>query len=226
MAEEIPLADARGLGPVRLMETEEEVAYELRAAEGATYTGGRFLLGIAAFCYASLAFAYFYLRTSNNANDWRPGHMTAPTSIGAAIFSLTILVAALQVLGQSRLRRGLVLDWKVAGWMAVFFGLLAIGLQIWQLTQLSFPPGTSGYSSCFIGWAVSNIAMLVCGVYWTETLLARAMRISRAVAEDGGPSRSTLPAARLFRANLDASVYYWVFSGLVGLLFWLLFYVL
>ena len=48
------------------------------------------------------------------------------------------------------------LDWQVAGWTAVLGGLLAIGLQIWQLTELPFFPGSSGYASCFIGWAVDE----------------------------------------------------------------------
>ena len=58
----------------------------------------------------------------------------------------------------------------------VFGGLVATGLQIWQLTQLPFFPGSSGYASCFIGWAVMNIIMLLAGTYWMETTLARSLR--------------------------------------------------
>ena len=38
--------------------------------------------------------------------------------------------------------------------------------------------------------------------------------------------RSTLPVARLFRANLEACSYFWGFIALVATLFWLLFYVI
>ena len=59
----------------QLQETPEEIAFELRAQEGALWTGGRLLIGIWAFAFAALAFAYFYLRSANNEDLWRPeGH--------------------------------------------------------------------------------------------------------------------------------------------------------
>jgi len=207
-------------------ETPEEIEYEMRAAEGALWTGGRLVIGIAAFVFASLAFAYFYLRSTNSEDLWRPHGVTAPTDIGAAIFAVAVASAALNAYGTLRLRRGESLDWQVAGWTTVLGGLVAIGLQAWQLTQLPFYPGSSGYASCFVGWVVLNIALLLSGVYWLETLLARWLRLRRAVAEDGGAARSSLPVARLFRANLEACSYYWGFIAVVSLLFWLLFYVI
>jgi heme/copper-type cytochrome/quinol oxidase subunit 3 len=207
-------------------ETPEEIEYEMRSAEGAMWTGGRLVIGIAAFAFASLAFAYFYLRSVNSEDLWRPHGVTAPTDIGAAIFAVVLGSALLNAYGTVRLRRGETLDWEVAGWTSVLGGLVAIGLQAWQLTQLPFFPGSSGYTSCFIGWVVMNIAMLLGGVYWLETLLARWLRLRRAVTEDGGPSRSNLPVARLFRANLEGCSYFWGFMAVVSLLFWVLFYVI
>jgi hypothetical protein len=103
---------------------------------------------------------------------------------------------------------------------------VAVGLQIWQLTDLPFYPGSSGYASCFVGWAAMNIAVLLVAAYWLETLLAREIRLRRAVAEDGGTPRSALPAARLFRANLNGCTYFWGFVGVVAAFFWVLFYLL
>jgi len=227
MADEMPVADARVVTqPVRLMESEEELAFELRAAEGAIFTGGRFQIGIFAFVFASLAFAYFYLRTSNNQGLFRPGHVTAPTKIGDTIFAVTVVCGLLSALATQRLRRGLVLDWLVAGWMLIGWALFAFAFQIFELTQLPFTPGSSGYASCFVGWAVLNMGLLFGATYWSETVLARGMRISRTVAEDGGLGRSSLPAARLLRANHDSANYFWMFTLLVELLFWLLFYIL
>lgn len=204
-------------------ETPEEIAYELRAAESALWIGSRFLIGIAAFVYASLAFAYFYLRSANNLGQWRPGHVTAPTALGAAIFAFTVATFACAAYGQYRFRLNEVTDWVVSGWTGVLTGGLAIGLQIYELTRLPFFPGSSGYASTFIGWGVINIAALVLGVYWLETLLARAHRLRREVAGDG-LARSTLPAARLFRGNLEGSTYVWGFIALGSLFFWIFFY--
>lgn len=210
----------------QLTETPEEIAYELRAADASLWTGARLLVGVVIFAFASLAFAYFYLRSTNSEDLWRPKGITAPTGTGAAIFALVAASAALNAYGTLRLRRGQTVDWEVAGWTAVLGGLASIGLQLWQLTKLPFFPGSSGYASCFAGWAVMNVAMLLCGVYWLETLLARWVRLRRAVTQDGGAASSTLPVARLFRANLEACSYFWGFMALVSVLFWVLFYVI
>lgn len=211
---------------VQLQETPEEIAFELRAQEGALWTGGRLLIGIWAFAFAALAFAYFYLRSANDENLWRPKGVTAPTATGAAIFALTVAAAFLVQFGERRFRENQTLDWQVAGWTSVLGGLVVIGLQIWQLTALPFFPGSSAYASCFIGWAVLNIAVVLSGTYWLETILAREIRLRRAIAQDGGAPSSTLPVARLFRANLNGCTYFWGFIALVSLFFWLLFYVI
>ncbi len=210
---------------VQLQETPEEIAFELRAQEGALWTGGRLLIGIWAFAFAALAFAYFYLRSANDENLWRPKGVTAPTATGAAIFAITVGAALLVQFGERRFRENQTLDWQVAGWTSVLGGLLVVGLQIWQLTTLPFFPGSSAYASCFIGWAAMNIAVVLCGTYWIETILAREIRLRRAIAQDGGAPSSTLPVARLFRANLNGCTYFWGFIALVSLFFWLLFYV-
>jgi len=213
-------------GFAELHETPAEIAFELRAQEGALWTGGRLLIGIWAFGFAALAFAYFYLRSANNENLWRPGGITAPTTTGAAIFAVTLACALLANFGERRFRAGQALDWEVAGWTAVLGGLLVVGLQIWELTDLPFFPGSSGYASCFIAWGAMNIALVLCGTYWLETLLAREIRLRRAVAQDGGAPNSTLPVARLFRVNLNGCSYFWGFIAVVSLFFWVLFYVI
>jgi len=209
-----------------LHETPEEIAFEVRNHEGALWTGGRLLVGIWAFAFAALAFAYFYLRSANNAGLWRPRGITAPTATGAAIFALTLASGLLVIFGARRFRRGQALDWAVAGWTAVLGVLIVIGLQVWQLTQLPFFPGSSGYASCFIGWAVMNITLLLAGLYWLETNLARELRLRRAAAQDGGATRSALPPARLFRISVDGCSIFWGFIALVGTFFWVLYYVL
>ncbi|MHB8244131.1 MAG: hypothetical protein ACYDGN_02085 [Acidimicrobiales bacterium] len=212
-------------GPV-LTETPEELAYELRAAEGSLWTGTRLCIGIGIFTFASLAFAYFYLRSSDSANLWRPHGITAPTATGAAVMAFGAAGAALAFLAARRFRSDQMVDWQVAGWTASLCGLLAIGLQIWELTQLPFFPGSSGYASTFIGWAVMNIALLFFGVYWSETLVARFMRLRRALSEEGGVLSSAQPAMQLFRIHTESAAAFWIFIAVTEVFFWLLFYVL
>jgi heme/copper-type cytochrome/quinol oxidase subunit 3 len=212
-----------GVLPV-LSETPEEIAYELRASSGALWTGTRLVIGIAAFAFASLAFAYFYLRSTNSDNLWRPPVVTAPTAIGGAVFAFTAATVALMGLGWRKLRQGNETDFQVAGWLAVSSGLLAVGLQIWELTRLPFFPGSSGYASCFVAWAAMNTAMLLSGIYWSETLLARSLRLRRAAGHEGGAAHSSLPAAGHFREGVEGSAYYWGFVFLTATFFWVLFY--
>lgn len=200
-------------------DTPEEREYELRAAVGSYWTGGRLFIGMFTFFLASEAFAYFYLRSSNSGQLWRPKSITAPTSFGWAIFAIMFASALLVIYGQFKLRRGSLLDWQVAGWTAVVGGVLAFVLQIIQLTKLSFFPGSSGYASCFIGWAVMNLIMILSATYWIETTLARTIRLGKASL---GPS----PSAQIFRANVASATYFWGFVAVASALFWSMFYLI
>jgi heme/copper-type cytochrome/quinol oxidase subunit 3 len=212
--------------PAPYSDTPEEREFELRSAIGSYWTGGRLFIGIWAFFFASLAFAYFYLRSNNSGQLWRPPNATAPTSLGWAIFAVVFASALLVIYGQRRLRGGSFVDWQVAGWVGLLGGLLAIGLQIYQMTRLPFYPGSSGYASCFIGWAVMNLMMLFSGVYWLETILANSIRLNRAEGPDASPATSSSPASQLFRANLDSCTYFWGFMAFVSALFWVFFYLI
>jgi len=209
----------------RIESTPEEVAYELRAAEGSIWTGTRLLVGVATFAYASLAFAYFYLRSSNNEDLWRPGGITAPTEIGAAIAALIAASAVLVAFGLRRLRAGQTTDWLIAGWLVVLGALIGIGLQIYELTRLPFSPGSSGYASCFVGWASLNIGAMFAATYWLETVLARAIRLRKNIDPAERSAGGATPSALLFRANVESCAYFWGYLGLVSVLFWVLFYI-
>jgi heme/copper-type cytochrome/quinol oxidase subunit 3 len=201
-----------------VISTPEEEAFEQRGDLGAIWTASRLIIGIVAFAFASLGFAYFYLRSTNNSDLWRPHGVTAPTTLGLAILISALVATGLSQYGTWRYRRGSSIDWAVSSWIALMAGLLATGLQIYEFFRLHFYPGSSGYASCFIGWAVLNTVLLLSGVYWLETILARRLRA-------GAPAEGSF-ADRKQRAQWDACNYYWGFIGLVSLVFWLMFYVI
>lgn len=244
-------ATSRGAISRTVIETPEEIAYELRAAEGAVWTGSRLLIGMVSFVYASLAFAYFYLRSTNNQGLWRPGGVTASMSFGTTILVVALVSTSLNVFGTWRLRTGSVLDSNVAGWLTVLGGSIAVGIQVWQLFELHFWPGSSGYASCFIAWAILNAALLLSGVYWSETMLARAVRVRRTfrdvtAATEGSAASGVVIAPveasaalapdshaaaypvsdRILDTEVVSCSHYWVFIGIVNLVFWLMFYVI
>ena len=211
--------------PQQVLSTPEEAAHEHRAALGSIWTGSRLVIGIAAFAFASLGFAYFYLRSINNLGEWRPGGVTPSTAIGAGIVAVSLAAVILNVFATWRRSRGYLLDWTVAGWLVVLAGLVAVGLQIYELFELHFYPGSSGFASCFIAWAILNASLLLTGVYWTETILARELRLGRAVREDGTVEGRALDSES---ATIEVKVanHYWVFIGAISAIFWVMFYVM
>lgn len=206
-------------------DTPEEQEFELRAHIGSVWSGGRLFIAMWTFMDASLIFSYFYLRSSNNGLLWRPNHVTAPTSYGWAIYSLVLLATLMAFYGQARLRKGSVLDWQIASWVGVFAGLFGLLLQIWEFTAVPFAPGSSGYSSTFIGYSCMNIMTLVVVTYWIETGLARSYRLHKEIGGDK-PLMSMHPSAQSFRANVSAMTYFFGFTALASTLLFAMFYLL
>ena len=206
-------------------DTPEEREYEMRAHISSIWTGGRLFIGIYTFMLASLVFSYFYLRSSNNGLLWRPDHVTAPRSLGLLVFGFSLTTSILAYVGRKRLVRGSFSDFNVAAWAGVGTGLLALLLQILELSHLGFFPGSSGYASCFVGFAVMNIGTLAISAYWLETTVARGLRIRREVEGDN-PEFSSQPRARAFRADVAAMAYFQVFVALTGALLFAMFYLM
>jgi heme/copper-type cytochrome/quinol oxidase subunit 3 len=219
---DVPLQGPGTRSPHGVQETAEEIAFGNRAAEAALFIGSRMLIAIYAFAFAALAFAYFYLRSSNGADLWRPGHVTAPTAAGAAIMAFVVAGTAFFWYGVTKLRRDQIGDWEVAGWIAVSMVLAAVAVQCWELAALPFAPGSSGYSSVFVAWAGMNLFLLVSTAYWSETLVTRSARLRRGRAEEGGDGKGLTPS--IARVNVEAAAAFWVFTAVVSLFFWVFFY--
>jgi hypothetical protein len=209
----------------QMTDTPEEREFELRAHIGAIWSGGRLFIGMYTFLLASLAFSYFYLRSSNNGLLWRPDHVTAPTAYGWTIYTLTLLAALMAAFGQGRLRKGGLVEWRMAIWVGVVAALFALFLQIWEYTAVPFYPGASGYASTFIGYSVINILTIVIVAYWLETTVARSHRLPK---EIGGEELhlSMHPSAQSFRANVSSMTYFMGFVALSSTLLFAMFYLL
>lgn len=205
---------------------EADAEYELESEEGSLWTGTRLLIGLCAMAWAGVAFAYFYLKAVDVGPAWRPHHVTPPPLLGTLIAASVLAGAVLLGYGAFKFHQGLAFEWTVAGWIGVAFGLIAIGLQVWELTRLSFYPGESGYTSVFIGFAGLNIAFVLGGTLWAEMIVARSLRLGSEIGPERYLGFSTQPEVRVMRASMGGCVYFWGFMFAINLLFWILFYIL
>jgi len=150
------------------------------------------------FLLASLAFSYFYLRSSNNGLLWRPDHVTAPTAYGWTIYTLTLLAALMAIFGQSRTAKNMLSDWQTRVGRRRGITARPVPADL-EFTAVPFYPGSSGYASTFIGYSVMNIITILIVAYW----LKRPSRF--ASVEEGtervSPQVSMHPSAQSFRAT-------------------------
>jgi heme/copper-type cytochrome/quinol oxidase subunit 3 len=205
----------------------EDEAYYHESALNATWTGSRLAIGGLTFLYACFAFAYFYLRSINSAGRWQGSGFIQPSvTIGTIIMILAVLSAGVQYYGLQRIKAGHKAAWQISGLAALLLGLAAVAMQIDQLLNLPFPPGSSGYSSVFTGFypvfLTSQLAVLV----WLEMLLARSRFIPAMSFVEQPPTYTETQAVQRFQASLSAFSTVWAYMALVAFLFWLLFYAL
>jgi heme/copper-type cytochrome/quinol oxidase subunit 3 len=205
----------------------EDEGFYHESALNATWTGARLAIGGLTFLYGSFAFAYFFLRSVNSEDHWQgAGYVPPQLWLGTLIMVLSVVSAALHYFGLQRIKAGHKDIWVTLGWLALALGLGAVGTQIYQLTDLPFPPGSSGYSSVFVGFypvfLLSQLAILV----WLESLLMRARFIPAISFVEQPPTVEETYGVQRFQASLSACSTLWTYLALISLLFYLLFYAL
>lgn len=202
-----------------------DAEYELESEEGSLWTGSRLFIGMWAMAWAALAFAYFYLKTLDVGPAWRSPHVMPPPLIGTLIGACVLLGALMFSYGYYKFRQGLAFEWNVGAWLCACLGGTAIAGQIWQLSRLDFFPGTSAYTSLFIGFAPMNIVFIFCGTIWAEMLAARTARLAKEIGPEDYLGASTVPEVRVQRASMAGCLLFWWFMVAVSLLWWILFYI-
>lgn len=203
---------------------DQEVEYARQQMWGAYWTGSRLLLAVWIMAVGCFVFGYFYLRNLNSYNDWRVAHHYPSLVLGATIMSLVVVSAVVNAVASRRLRRAAAsLDWIVGAGIALALGLAAAGFQMFQLARLPFQPGRSGYASLFVGWQPVMVLGMLGGLYWLETLIARAVRVRRLLVPI--PALATDPDVTMFRGSLDGFGVYWSLIAITEILVFVLFYV-
>jgi len=183
------------------------------------YVASRLLAGATAFFFLAFVFAYFYLRALNQNHMWRPHHVDPDQAFGAAIIACVVISALLSGLASSRLAGG-GRAWLGTAGAALALGLAAVVLQCVAFSSESFGPTNGGYASVFCAWtALFAIAVLVT-MYWLETHVATGLRARR----DRGSHPDIADPDKLIAPGMAACAFYWMFLAGIGVLAYVILY--
>jgi heme/copper-type cytochrome/quinol oxidase subunit 3 len=184
----------------------------------ALWIGGRLLCGAISFFFASFLFAYFYLRALDTNHSWTIGHVRPAQGLGLAIVLLYLIGAVVYRLAAKRAA----VDELMAGAAAVVFTLIAIALQFYEYTSLDFGAASGGYAAVFFGWTATYAIVALMGIYWVEVQVASIWRVRR----EGVTRETEVPTTEgaLLRAGIEASSFYWAFFVVIGVLSYVLLY--
>ena len=214
-------------GQEALDRTAEEAGFYHEAALGAAWTGSRLAIGGLTFLFGSFVFAYFYLRSINANGRWHGSGFIQPSiAMGTIIVALIVISAALNTVVLQRIKAGSKSAWQGGGWAALILGLAAVALMIIQLLFLPFWPGSSGYSSVFVGTYPVYLTVVLAMMIWLETLLMRSRALPAIHFVEQPPTFKEAFAVQRFQSNLSAFTAVWNYMAVVGIVFWVLFYLL
>jgi heme/copper-type cytochrome/quinol oxidase subunit 3 len=187
------------------------------------WVAARLGAGATAFFYLAFVFAYFYLRSVDTKAHWKIGAVHPSSAMGIAIVVALALSAAVARIGRAQRVR--------AGVLAIALGLAAVVLQCIEYTTVGFGPASGGYASVFFGWTAMYAIMVLLAMYWLEVQVATAARAPRgatiqAELTAGGhePARPAGVDAELAAASYEAATFYWSFLAGIGVLAWVILY--
>jgi heme/copper-type cytochrome/quinol oxidase subunit 3 len=188
--------------------------------------GARLLAGGTIFFFLAFAFAYFYLRTLNVAHMWRPKHVKPDQALGAAWVACVVISGVLAALASARERRESS-NWLTPGFLAVLFGLAAVALQCVEFTTQKFGPTDGAFASVFCAWLIFYLMFTLGAMYWLEISVATEYRERRAPTARPGEGVDTYEDPdKLLPRGLDAAAFYWVFLAAIGVVTYVILYLL
>jgi heme/copper-type cytochrome/quinol oxidase subunit 3 len=186
----------------------------------ALWATARLMAGAAAFFFLAFVFAYFYLRTLDVNKGWKIGSVHAPVGWGVAI-AVVLVVSAVLLRVSARRPFG---ELRLAA-AALVLALLAVVVQVVEWTTLGFGPSSGAYASVFIGWTTFYAVFALPCAYWIETQVASIWRAKREGIDR--PRREGVPAddVELLVSGLQACSFFWTFYVAMGVLAFLILYV-
>jgi len=221
------MAEATTPPSAELSAETEEAGFYHEAALNAAWTGTRLAIGGLCFLFGSFVFAYFYLRSVNSSGRWMGSGYIPPSFLeGSFIMAAIVVSAAVHYTALQQLKAGHKRAWQIGALTALILGVGAVVLQIIELLDLPFWPGSSGFSSVFVGFYPVFLTVVLVAMIWLETLLARSRFIPTISFVEQPPTYTEAFEVQRFQSSLSGFATVWNFLAVVAVLFWVLFYVI
>jgi heme/copper-type cytochrome/quinol oxidase subunit 3 len=195
---------------------------------------GHLLASATAFFFLGFVFAYFYLRSLNNDHLWRPKHVEPSLALGTVVMALVVASAVVVRLGLVDHRAGRRSRWRLEGILGLAAGVAAIVVQAIEWTTNGFGPADGGFASVYIGWTAFNVLFMAGALFWLQNLVATAIRYrdvsggvpapGHASGDPGRPGHDIADPLSLVRPGLEALSFYWAFLAGLGVLAWVVLY--
>jgi heme/copper-type cytochrome/quinol oxidase subunit 3 len=192
------------------------------------------LAGATAFFFISFVFAYFYLRSLNNGDMWKPTGVDASIGWGTAVVACYVVSAVLVRLGLADHRALRRRQWRQKGSVALLVGVVGLVLQVIAWTHEGFGPADGGFASVYFGWTAFLFLFVLGTLLWLEMTLATSLRYRKtdsgvpAPGEASGDPHRTAHDIRdplsLVRAELVALSFYWTFLAAIAVVSWVILY--
>jgi heme/copper-type cytochrome/quinol oxidase subunit 3 len=219
------MAETTSQPPAGLSRAEEEAAYYHEAGLNASWTGARLAAGGLSFLFGCFFFAFFYLKSLNSHDLWTNSAVPGPKLwLGTLIMGLIVVSALVQWGALQRIKAGHKTIWLQGAAVAVGLGLAAVALQIYQLADLGFWPGSSGFASVFVGFYPVFLTIVFGVMIWLEILIMRCRPIPEISFVEQPPTYAEAFSVQRFQAGLSSFTLIWNYLAVIAILFWILFY--
>jgi heme/copper-type cytochrome/quinol oxidase subunit 3 len=189
-----------------------------------------------AFFFLAFLFAYLYLRSLNSAGLWHPKGVSPSITLGTLVMVATVASAVLVRLGLADQKAGRRPQWRLKGLVALALGAAAIVLQVTEWKVNDFGPADGGYASVYVGWTAFNALFVGGSMVWLETLIATAFRYRKVPGGSPPPGHASGDPYRprhdisdplsLVRPGLTSLSFYYAFLAGLGILLWVVLYLL
>jgi heme/copper-type cytochrome/quinol oxidase subunit 3 len=213
-------------------EVVEEEPPELAASN--LMSGVHLWASATAFFFIAFLFAYFYLRSLNNAGMWRPSHVDPSLTLGTLCTACVVAAAIVIWLGLVDHRAGRRPEWRRKGAVGLALVAAAIVLQVAEWATQGFGPADGGYASVYVGWTAMLFLFLLGTFFWLETTLATSLRYRKIATGAPPPGEASGDRHRtrhdiadplsLVRTQLTAASFYLDIMAVIAVITWIVLY--